>query len=98
MEPESWFEDGLGPARGVVIRLPSERVVLIQEFEYASKHFGASELNLEVDGADVVSFGVSALVDEVISALGLSQNAVAWKASEDSRQSVGRILGSRPQS
>ena len=98
MEPESWVEGGLGPARGVLIRLPSGRVVLIRELEHAIKHLGVPGPDLVVDGADVVSFGVSALVDEVISALGLSQNAVAWKASEDIRQRVAQMLGSRPQS
>lgn len=98
MGPENWVEDGLGPARGVVIRLPSGRVVLIRELEHAINHLGASGPDLSVDGADVVSAGVSALVGEVVSALGLSESAVAWKASEDIRQSVAQTLGSRPQS
>jgi hypothetical protein len=87
MELVSWFEDGLGPARGVAIRLASGRIVVIKEFEHAIKHFGRPGPELFVDGADIVSLGVSALVDEVVSALGLSQSAVAWKASEDIRQS-----------
>jgi hypothetical protein len=47
MEPESWVEDGLGPARGIVIRLPSGRVVLIRELEYAPKHLGLSGPDLQ---------------------------------------------------
>jgi hypothetical protein len=87
MELVSWFEGGLGPARGVAICLPSGRIVLIKELEQAIKHLGVPGPHLLADGADIVSFGVSALVDEVISALGLSRSAVAWEASEDIRQS-----------
>jgi hypothetical protein len=86
LELVSWFEDGLGPARGVAIRLPSGRIVLIKELEHAIKHFGDPGPHLLTDGADIVGFGVSALVDEVISALRLSESAVAWRASEDIRQ------------
>jgi hypothetical protein len=92
MEPVSWEEPGLGPTRGVCIRLPSGRIVLILEHAYAIK-YGAPGAQLVADGDDVVSLGVSALVDEILLALGLSDNAVAWKGGEDTRQSAARILG-----
>jgi hypothetical protein len=80
-----------------LIRLPSRRIALIKEHAHAIKQTGVRGPYLVVDGADVIGFGVSALVDEVVSALGLSESAVAWKAGEDIRQSVAQILGLRPQ-
>lgn len=92
MEPASWDDDGLGPTRGLLIRLPSGRIVLIQEQEYAIKHQGIPGFELVVDGGDMVSLGVDALLDEVLHAFGLSESAVYWKADEDSRQSAAQIL------
>jgi hypothetical protein len=37
-------------------------------------------------------FGVSAMVDEVVHVLGLSESVVAWKANEDVRQSITQVL------
>lgn len=61
------------------------------ELAHAIKYFGAGP-QLVVDGADVVTFGVSALVYEVVHALGLSESAVAWKQDENIRQSAAQSL------
>ena len=92
MEPDSWEEDGLGPSRGVFIRLPSGRIALIRERAKAIKHLGVPGPQLVVDAADLVAFGVSSLLEEAVRALGLSESAVAWKADEDIRQSAAQIL------
>jgi hypothetical protein len=91
LEPDSWNEDGLGPSQRVFIRLPSGRIALIRERAHLVKHYGAGP-DFAVDVADVVTFGVSRLIDEVLSALGLSESAVAWNADENTRQSAAPIL------
>jgi len=91
-EPESWEEDGLGPARGGLIRLPSGRIALLMELAHQIKHRVVPGPHVVIDGGDVVTFSVSALVDEVVHALGLSESAVAWKADEDIRQSAAQTL------
>jgi hypothetical protein len=63
MEPESW-DDGRGPARGVLIRLPSGRIALLKELAYAIKYHGWPGPELVVDGADLVGFGISSLIEE----------------------------------
>jgi hypothetical protein len=91
-EPLSWDDDGLGPARGVVVRLPSGRIVLIKELAFAIKYQGAPGPQLVVDGAALVAFGVDGLLQEALRALGISESAVAWKADEITRQSAARLL------
>jgi hypothetical protein len=76
----SWEEDGLGPANGVLIRLTSGRVILLREQEHAIKHLAAEGPCVETDVGDVAAFGVEALMAEVLDALGLPRDAVAWIA------------------
>lgn len=95
MEPDGWEEDGLGPSRGVFVRLPSGRIALIMERAHAIKHFGVLA-QVVVDGADLVAFGVSSLLEEAVRALGLSESAVVWKADESTRQSAAQILAAWP--
>src|SRR5262245_13661908 len=78
LKPESWDEAGLGPARGVFIGLPSGKVVLILELEHAIKRLGACGPQVLADGADVAVIGVGALLDEMVHALDLPDDAVAW--------------------
>jgi len=56
---------------------------------------GAPGSQLVVDGGDAVSFGIDALVDEVLRAFGLSRNAVAWKAGGDAHQFAARAVATR---
>jgi hypothetical protein len=94
LELQSRDEDGLGPARGAFVRLPSGRVVLIRVLAHAAKHFGCG-IGVVADGGDVVALGVCALIDEVISAFGLSDGVVAWAADEESRRKAAEILDGR---
>ena len=91
MERKSWEEDGLGPSRGVFVRLPSARIALIVERAHATKHFGVLA-QVVVDGADLVTFGISSLLEEAVRALGVPESAVAWEADETTRQSAAQIL------
>jgi hypothetical protein len=90
---QSWDEDGLGAARGMLMRLPSGKIILIRELAHMVKHMGSPGPDIIADGGDVLSFGVDALVAEVVLALGLSERAVAWNGGEEVRHSAARILG-----
>jgi hypothetical protein len=92
MEPQSWDDDGLGPARGVLVRLPSGRIALIKELAFAIWYQGALGPQLVVDGADLVAFGVGSPLEEAIRGLGISESEVAWKADEITRKSAAMIL------
>jgi hypothetical protein len=75
---KAWDEDGLGPSRNVFLRMPSGRPIWLQELEYAiagGLHFGP---NVLVDARDLAEFGVEAMMAEVLAALGLEADAVAW--------------------
>jgi hypothetical protein len=81
----------LVPHEAYFIPLPSGRITVIRERAHPVKHYGAGP-DLAVDVADVVTFGVSPLIDEVLSALGLSESAVAWKGDENTCQSAAQVL------
>ena len=76
---KEWSEDGLGPVRGICVRLPSGRVVLIQEYTYAIQHGMHSGPELAVDAADVATLGVDALLQEVLEVLEIPPGAVQWR-------------------
>jgi hypothetical protein len=75
---EAWEEDGLGPARGAALRLPSGRPVVLQELQFAVDAGTASGPALLVDAADLGAVGVGPLVGEVLAALDLGPDALAW--------------------
>jgi hypothetical protein len=89
---EEWDEDGLGLARGLAIELPSGRVVLLQELAYAIERLGSRGPDVIADGGDIMSTGVAPLLIEVLEALGLSNEAVAWTAPESIREASATIL------
>jgi hypothetical protein len=93
---ENWEEDGLGRARGMFIRFPSGRVMLLRELEHAIKDLGEEGPTVYVDAGEVVACGVEPLVGEVLEGLGLPSNAVARIASNDSRDVAAQMLAKMP--
>ena len=89
---QGWDEDGLGPARGAFIRLPSGRVVLIRELAHVAKHYSWCGIDVIADAGDLVASGVCPLIDEVVSAFGISDGMIAWAAGEEARRSAAEIL------
>lgn len=81
-EVESW-EDQLGPARGMLLRLPTGRVVLFLELQHAIDHYREMGPYVHVDAGAVAEFGVEPLISEVLTTLGLSDQSVDWRASSD---------------
>jgi hypothetical protein len=89
---QSWEEDGLGPARGAFIGLPSGRVVLIRELAHAAKHLGWRGTDVVADAGDFVALGVALLIDEVVSAFGLSDGVIAWTVGKEQRRKAAESL------
>ena len=58
-----WEEDGLGPAHGFLWRLPSDRIVLIEELEHLSSA-GQPRIDLQVDLTEVAESGADAILAE----------------------------------
>ena len=89
----SWEEDGLGPVHGALCRLPSGRVVLLREVEHAVEHLGASGPDIHADLQEVATEGIKPILSELLAALKLSTDAVAWSQGADVRESAAEILG-----
>jgi hypothetical protein len=87
-EIESWEEDGLGQAHGMLLRLPSGRVILVRELQHLIDHFRELGPYVHVDAAVVAEFGVEHLISEVLTSLGLSQQLVDWRASSEAQESA----------
>jgi hypothetical protein len=85
---ETWEEEGLGPANGMLIRLPSGRVMLLREQEHAIKHHGAEGPCVEADLGDVAALGSEVLMAEVLEALELPRDVVARIAGEDAQRAA----------
>jgi hypothetical protein len=58
-EIEGWEEDGWGPAHGMLLKLPTERVVLFREFQHGINHLGEKGPYVCIDGRVLAEFGVS---------------------------------------
>jgi hypothetical protein len=69
-----WDEDGLGPMRCCLLRLPSSRVILLCESEHGTTHLGWKGPSVEVDAADAAELGLPTFTEEVRLALRLSSN------------------------
>lgn len=89
---ETWEEDGLGPACGMFLRLPSGRVVLLRELEHAVKRLGAEGPEVFADVGDLAALDVERLVAEVLDDLDLPREQVAWIASNDARQRAADLF------
>jgi hypothetical protein len=74
----TWQEDGLGTARGVLCRLPSGRVFLLQELETKVQYYNAKGPDVYVDAGDVGDQGVEPMLNEVLDGLQLSRSDVNW--------------------
>jgi hypothetical protein len=83
---ENWMEDGLGQARGMFLKFSSGRVVLLRELQHLIEHYQAKGPTVHVDASAVAEFGVEHLISEVLTSLNLSQQAVDWIASGESRE------------
>jgi len=75
---ESWEEDGLGEARGMLLRLSSGRVVLFRELRHSIEHFHEKGPTVWIDVGVVAEFGVEPLVTEILTALNLPPESVDW--------------------
>lgn len=84
-EVESW-DDQLGPARSMCLRLPSGRVVVFFELQHSIDQHGEKGPYVQVDAALLAEFGVEFLIDEVLTSLGLSDKLVDWRATSEQQQ------------
>jgi hypothetical protein len=84
-EIESW-SDQLGPALSMCLRLPSGRMIVFLELQYAITHYGEKGPYVHVDAAGIAEFGVEPLIDEVLTSLGLSDQLVDWRATSEQQQ------------
>ncbi len=104
LEPREWEVDGLGSAIGGLCRLPSGRVVLVQELAHAVRHLGRRGPDVWVDASEVASVGVEEILHEVVSAMGLQNDEIDWtqdpSSQEEARRAAERVrqwrAGHRP--
>jgi hypothetical protein len=86
-EVESW-EDQLGPTRGMLLQLPTGRVIAFLELQHAIDHYGEMGPYVHVDAAVIAEFGVEPLIIEVLTRLGLSDQLVDWRATSEQQQTA----------
>jgi len=85
-EVETWDEDGLGPATGVLFKLASGRVILLRELQHAIEYFRQRGPGVYLDAGPLAEFGVDALLDELLANLDLSRADLDWVAPAESQQ------------
>ena len=79
---EQWTEDGLGPARGLCLELPSGRIIALMELDYLIERGQASGPDILVDGGEAAREGFAAIATDVLAALGLDDTAIAWQPDD----------------
>ena len=94
LKVESWNEDGLGNLLGVLLKLPSRRIVALIEYETYNKahHLGHGTLEVSLGAEEVAALGVEPLVSEVLECLGLTRNDLIWVATEDAQMQAQDLL------
>jgi hypothetical protein len=85
---ETWQEDGLGEASGVILRLTSGRTILLMELRHAIEHLGEAGPTAFIDSSELATHGVPILLAEVLAALGLTEQDTSWVAPAGSQQSA----------
>ncbi|MBY0521840.1 MAG: hypothetical protein K2R98_00490 [Gemmataceae bacterium] len=85
-----WEVDGLGPASGFGCRLPSGRVLLLEELELSVKYQGSTGPYLYLDAAEVAENEPEDLMIDILGALGLSDSDVRW-VNTVGRQEAARL-------
>lgn len=93
VEIERWEEDGLGTARGFFLRLPSGRVILLQQMDYVPES-GVAGVTILVDGGEAVHECHADLLRDVLTGLRLDESVVRWQPDDIGEWSAGaaRIL------
>jgi hypothetical protein len=88
---ETWEEDGLGPASGMFIRLPTGAVVLLRELKHAVEHLGARGPTVWTTADKLAEAGVEPLVAEVLESLELPRDAAYWTAPESLQEIAAKM-------
>jgi len=78
-ELQFWNEDGLGPASGAALKLPSGRIVVLRELKHAQDHFSQRGPDVLADAEDAASSGPDDILKELFQALDFDSE-VEWKA------------------
>jgi hypothetical protein len=87
----AWEENGLGPARGLIIRLTSGRVIFLEELALALEFHGAKGPTVYADAADLGEIGVDQFVAEVLSELRLSPSDLAKVATQEGQRAAAEM-------
>jgi len=93
---ETWDEDGLGEASGVIIRLVSGRTVLLLELRHLIEHCRERGPTAYIDGSELAAHGVSVLLAEILATLGLTQQDADWIAPAENQQAAMDMLKHLP--
>jgi hypothetical protein len=88
----AWDVDGLGPARGFGFRVPTGRVYLLEELEMAVRYHGATGPSVYVDALDLATLGAKALIQEVVTGLGLQESDIAFVADSDLQKQAANVV------
>ena len=83
-----WIEDGLGPARGFAVRLPSGRVVVLVRY----RNLPGSGTHALVDAAELGTLGAAVLVGELIGALSLDRAMISHVAGPEHEASARAMM------
>jgi len=86
-----WEEDGLGPFRGVAVRLPGGTVVALSQPWHELERSKFPGPAIEVDATEVAAHGVDAVLNDVLEALGIDGAAVHWKQTASTAEAVKAV-------
>src|SRR5262249_48353194 len=86
------WDDQLGPASSIFVKLKSGRVAALTELQYSIEYHGKKGPLVEVEARDVAEIGVASFVDEVLGAFRLSREDTDWIAPDENQARAADLL------
>jgi hypothetical protein len=93
---ETWDEDGLGEASGLILRLASGRTILLMELRHLIDHHRERGPTAYIDASELATHGVAVLLDEILTTLGLTEQDADWIAPAENQQAALDLMKHLP--
>ena len=90
-----WEEEGLGPARGALVKSATFHVFRLREIIHVREYYGV-KFAVDADARDLASSGSAELIDDVVRLLGIDKSQVDWATGEEGQRLALKILHREP--
>ena len=87
-----FWDDQLGPVSGVVLKMPSGRIVALCEYQLLVEQGSDGALDISLDASEVAAVGVEPLLNEMLECLALERDALTWINSDAAQEYAANFV------